>query len=96
MTDQIDLDFTARARASDPGTSHAAARRIADRLSGLQARVLDALRECGTRGATTHELADMLRLDLVTVSPRLKPLELAGRVVRTTERREGRTVWRVA
>lgn len=98
---QTSFDFTARARSSDPGTSHAAARGVADSLPRLQQLVLDALKRCGKRGATSYELADMLRIDRVTISPRLKPLAEAGYVIASTERRLGPTgrpgiVWKVA
>jgi len=77
------------ARRRDPATSRDAAASV-DGV-GLAARVLEAL-EAGP--ATSHELARRLNLELVTVSPRMAPLERLGHVERAG--REGnRTVWRL-
>jgi DNA-binding transcriptional ArsR family regulator len=86
---QLGLDFSAHARRSDPETSKAAAGSV-DAV-GLALVVLESLRQHGP--ATAHELADRLSLQLVTVSPRLKPLEDRGKVRRAQEKRQGRTVW---
>lgn len=87
----------ARARRTDPATSHAAAARA--NKTGLRvttkARVLGHLQKLGWYGATSHEIAVALNLSLVTVSPVMKPLERDGAVQRTAERRNGRTVWTV-
>lgn len=78
----------ALARRSDPATSRAAAASIdAESISG---KVLAELREKGP--GTSHELASRARLDLVTVSPRMKPLEKLG-LVRRAGKRDNRTVW---
>lgn len=85
---QLAIDFTPRARASDPDTSHAAAAAIDG--ATLAARVLQELREHGP--GTSHDLADRLGLSLVTVSPRIAPLQRAGKVY--VLRKEGkRQVW---
>lgn len=89
MSEQLAIDFTPRARSRDPSTSHAAAARVDG--SELAGKVLVSLRIDGP--ATSHELAERLGLSLVTVSPRMKPLETAGKVARDGKR-EGRTVWR--
>jgi hypothetical protein len=51
------------------------------------------LAELANGPGTTHELAARLGMSLVTVSPRMKPLEAANRVERAGER-DGRTVWK--
>lgn len=89
MSDQLSIDFQARSRRTDPATSHEAAARISG--SALAAKVLECLRIDGA--ATSHEIAARLGLSLVTVSPRMKPLEIAGKVERDG-RRDGRTIWR--
>lgn len=86
---QAELDY-AGARASDPETSHAAAARARDFAGALGVKVYEELAKHGP--GTTHELAERMGLSLVTVSPRMRPLELQGRV-RRAGRRLGRTVW---
>lgn len=95
---QLDLLLVppaARARRTDPRESHDAAERIGAKVARLEALVLAALREHGP--ATTHELAERLGLSVVTVSPRMAPLERKPRflVERTGEKRKGSAVWRV-
>ena len=83
------LDYMAWARKSDPQTSHAAAARIdGSKLAGL------VLAELENGDGTVHELAERLNLSLVTVSPRMRPLELKGFVIRAGKR-QGRTIWRL-
>jgi len=77
----------AYARRSDPETSHEAAESI--RPTELEADVLSVLKGTGDNGATSHELAAIMHLDLVTVSPRLRPLARKGLIIETAERREG-------
>ena len=89
MKDLVDLMLEARARSTDPQTSHIAAKTV--EASALAMMVLDYLRH--HPGLTSHEVAEGLGLSLVTVSPRMKPLELAGKIERG-ERRGGRTTWR--
>lgn len=86
---QIAIDFSARARASDPETSSAAAGRIDG--SALALKVLESLRRDGP--GSSHDIADRLGLSLVTVSPRMKPLEDAGKVQRDGKA-NGRTIWK--
>lgn len=64
-----DLFDYARSRRSDPATSKAAAASVD--VTALEKRVLEAL---AVRPMTSHELAAYLCLELVTVSPRLRPL----------------------
>lgn len=86
---QLGFDFTARARRRDPETSQVAAGSIDGR--GLAEQVYRELQAGGP--GTSHELAERLGMSLVTVSPRMKPLEDAGKVERCG-RRDGRTVWK--
>lgn len=66
------------ARHSDPLPSQVAAKAVdVGRLEGL---VLDALIAHGP--GTSRDIAGWLRLDLVTVSPRMKPLENKNKVRR--------------
>jgi predicted transcriptional regulator len=81
------------ARRTDPGTSHAAARRIASSATRLERVVVEELRAAGP--LTAHEIAQRVNLPLVTISPRLAPLVRSGVVADSGERRERRTVWRV-
>ena len=82
---------TALARASDPSESHAAAARVS--ASALCELVLEALRNRGPM--TTHEIASYSGVSLVSISPRMKPLSVAGLVQRTGERRNGSAVWNI-
>src|SRR5579859_4550185 len=64
------------ARATDPDTARAAAASIdVTRLEGL---ILDKLRRYSAPGATTFELAEVLGLEVISVSPRMKPLQKKG------------------
>ena len=83
----------ARARNSDPETSHDAARRISHRLTELETLVLSALQEAEYYGATSGEVADATGIDLQSVTPRFAPMAERGLVVRTKSRRDGRYVW---
>lgn len=93
MTHFEDLFAFGAARASDPETSVAAARKLC--AAPLCLAVLKALRE---RPMTVEEIAAVIACEIVSVSPRLKPLELAAYVKRTGEQRKGasgraRIVW---
>lgn len=88
--------MTALARHSDPLTSHAAAAAVD--LPALEAAVFGALKAHGPM--TSFEIAELLRLSLVTVSPRLAPLRDKGLVRdsgvrRAGEGRRARTVWEI-
>lgn len=82
----------ALARQRDPATARAAAARVD--TTALEGAVLDALR-ANPAGLTSHEIAECLNRDLVSISPRMRPLCGRG-MVREAGRRDGRTVWRVA
>ncbi len=66
-----------RARRRDPDTAKKAAASVP--VADLEARVLRALR-LSKAGMTTHELAWLLKVDLVSVSPRMRPLAEKGLV----------------
>ena len=82
LKDSIEFE-TGRARRNDPDTAKKAAASI--KVADLEARVLDALRN--SAGLTTHELSRMLAVDLVSVSPRLRPLANKNLVCDSGERR---------
>ncbi len=77
------------ARRSDPETSHGAGVAIDQHLPALERLVLKALRDRGTAGATSEEIADDLDLPRVTVSPRLRPLANKGLIRDSNTRRPG-------
>jgi predicted ArsR family transcriptional regulator len=56
-------------------------------LAPLEELVLSILQRRPS-GLTTHELADVLQLSLVTVSPRMRPLVRRGAVIDSGERRK--------
>lgn len=81
----------ALARTTDPTTSSAAAASVD--VSKLEQAVLRALRAFGP--TTMHQVAEVLGIGLVSISPRFAPLRRAGRIVAVG--REGkRTLWQVA
>ncbi|MFL6229319.1 MAG: helix-turn-helix domain-containing protein [Pyrinomonadaceae bacterium] len=81
---QLPFDSTpGGARRSDPDTSRAAARSVDTQR--VEQVVLDALK-LAPAGLTTEELVDRTGLSLVTVSPRMKPLERKGLVRRGAKR----------
>lgn len=61
-------------RARRSATSAAAAESIAPVMSVLRQKVLDAIRSCGTHGATCDELEDLLALRHQTCSARVYEL----------------------
>lgn len=82
----------ARTRHTDPATSVRAAASVS--TGNLERRVLRVLR-VAQQPKTSHEIASILGEHLVSVSPRMKPLEERGLVVR--EGKNGRrTLWRAA
>jgi hypothetical protein len=87
-----------RARREDPATSKAAAATAP--AADLSERILRALR-LSKAGMTTRELAWLLKADLVSVSPRMRPLVEGGKVLDSGEKRVGDNgrasiVWRAA
>lgn len=85
----FDAPLKALARRRDPETSQEAAGRCD--AKGLALAVLT---ELGRGPGTCHELAERMHASLVSISPRMKPLEVLGRVERAG-RRGGRTIWKV-
>lgn len=90
------MSTEAYARSTDGDTSIAAAASI--RTSDLETLVFETLRK-RPDGATSFELADILGLSVVTVSPRLRPLVNKNLVVDSGDRRIGlsgrkQTVWK--
>lgn len=91
-------DDEALARNTDPDTSHAAADAV--KVAELEARVIEALKIVPS-GLTNNEIADMTKIEVGSVSPRMKPLETKLLVTRTDGRRipKGRRrsqiIWRL-
>lgn len=87
MSAQFPLDFSHRARGSDPETSHQAAARVIDFAHGHYALILGAL---GVHGESTiYELAAHTKLDHVAVARRTAELHDAKRIKPTGESRRG-------
>ena len=88
----------ALARASDPRTSHAAAHAVTERLPDLEAAVFNSVVAAGRVGKNLDEVCADTGLDKVTASPRFKPLEGKGFILRAAFTRAGKagkqqTVW---
>jgi hypothetical protein len=89
------------ARHSDPSTSHQAAFEFDAQVTAIEQRILAELRGLGRNGMTSHALAAVLCLELVTVSPRMKPL-VTKNLVRDSGRRSEspsgrqRIIWEIA
>ena len=79
----------AHARRTDPITSHQAAATV--NTARLEALVVDALTEL--EAATMHAVASHLARELVSISPRFKPLEKKG-LIEKCGRRGRRTLYR--
>ena len=91
MSKQLQLPFDALARRTDPDTSHVAALTVdANRLEGL----VVALLERHPDGLIVKEIASLLDVAQVSISPHMKPLEKKELVRRTTIRRERSIVWK--
>ena len=67
----------AYARRTDPATSHSAA--AGADTERLKVAILDAL-EAEPAGLTTLELEERLGIQRVSISPRMRPLQRAGRI----------------
>lgn len=78
MAEQIAIDFTKRARGSDPETSHQAAARVVDFAHGHFALILGSLKVHGPQ--TIHELSEHTGLDHVAIARRTAELHDAGRI----------------
>jgi len=86
------------ARTSDPSTSHEAAARVRPNVQKLEALVLNIVRRYGNYGATTREIAKILKMDRDTISPRIKPLRIKRylKAHPAGKRRGHSTVWVVS
>jgi hypothetical protein len=94
---------TAKARKTDPETSHQAAESITHKLSQLEDAVLAGVKALGE--ATQMEVAIWLELSrptlvgdkeaIQTVSPRFAPLERNNLIEKTGEKRKNRNVYKV-
>jgi DNA-binding MarR family transcriptional regulator len=82
----------AHARRTDPQTSHDAAAGVVPHITDLELVVLAALILRGP--STAHDIAEFTERSLVTISPRLRPLEERGMVVRVG-RAGRRSLWDV-
>jgi hypothetical protein len=87
MIDRGPEGTSAYARHSDPETSEEAAKSV--RTTDLERIVLEALREFGEGGATSHDLVAQTGMEWQTVSPRMRPLIRKGFAVETDRRRPG-------
>lgn len=96
---QLDLlswEQPALSRRNDPDTSKKAAAGVGTTM--LEAAVFGCLKAHGPK--TSFEIADILRLSLVTVSPRLAPLRDKGLIRDSGVRKlgesgRGRIVWEI-
>ena len=78
----------AHARRNDPATSKEAASSLsAEVLTKVEVAILGALRDAGDEGCTTREIAEVTGIDWGTITPRLKPMEEKGAVMRTDKLR---------
>lgn len=89
--------MNALSRSTDPDTSFLAGASV--NVSHLERVILDKLKGCPMPGATSFELADWLKLSLVSVSPRMRPLAKKHLVVDTGFRAKGSSgrnqiIWR--
>lgn len=82
--------MSALARKTDPATSHEAAASVP--VQDLELKVLAALVLRGP--SSSHDIAAYIGVPLVSVSPRMAPLEARGLVVRGG-RADRRTLWEV-
>lgn len=93
------LMCNAPARMTDPDTSHLASAEMKNsKATRMEEMVLDVLQR-NPNGLTTHEMADRLGIQLVSVSPRTRPLVRKRLVEDSGERRMGGSgrasiVWR--
>ena len=82
---QIAIDFTKRARAGDPETSHIAAKRAINFAHGHYGLILGSLKIHGPQ--TIYELSDRTRLTHVQIARRCAELHDEGMIFPTGETR---------
>jgi hypothetical protein len=88
----IEMIERPRARASDPATSHAAAKKAERFASSHVGRILNVFMYFSGFNWTAHELTDMTDLTVVQIDRRLGEIP---QIERTRENRDGFTVWRL-
>ena len=59
----------------------------AEVLTKVEVAILGALRDAGDEGCTSREIAEVTGIDWGTITPRLKPMEEKGAVMRTDKLR---------
>lgn len=84
---QLALDFTPRARRTDPATSKAAARRVDEFAAHLCARIVLALKDHGPM--TVHQISLRTGLQEQQCNKRTPELERAQAIALTGETRPG-------
>lgn len=92
-----EIDPPGAARIEDPDTAKDAASSVHARE--IENKVLAAIAHA-VDGLTSEECATVLGLALVTVSPRMRPLERQGKIFESTDRRKNKSgssaiVWKV-
>jgi predicted HTH transcriptional regulator len=84
------------ARRDDPTTTFQAAEEIGPHVNNIESKIVECLKTSGPQ--TSEEIASRLAISLVTISPRLRPLEIKNRVARDGTKRNvsGRfaTLWK--
>lgn len=85
MSDAPSYPFAAAPGVTD--TSMEAGRSIAMSVGRLQRVALHAIRDAGSRGLTTHELAVAARVDRESIQPRTSELRCMGLIKDSGERR---------
>ena len=89
MSNWTQGELFARARHSDPETSHAAARSLKLKdINAMEAQVLAALRR-NPQGLTNHGIVEETGLSWNTATPRVHPLVQKGLVYDSGNRRMG-------
>ena len=85
----LSANDVARARKSDPFTSHLSAKKITPRLGTIDDAIHKALLAVGESGATSDEIVEMTGIKYRSVTPRLKPMMRKGLVTGGRETRVG-------
>tara|TARA_R110002051_G_C8432193_1_gene453636 strand:- start:183 stop:551 length:369 start_codon:yes stop_codon:yes gene_type:complete len=90
----------ARARKSDPFTSHESATKITPRIGTIDDLIMKALMSVGDAGLTSDEIVEKTGVKYRSVTPRLKPLMRKGLVVGGRETRIGESghknlIWKI-
>lgn len=83
-----EIDTPGAARVADPDTAKQAASKLPARA--VENIVLHAI-ESAPDGLTSEEAAERTGLSLVTVSPRMRPLERQGKIFESVDRRKNKS-----